>query len=163
MTRRQLLIVAATGVVGAPAVAWLTAPKAETSMTAFAFRLTDAEWRARLSPAQFKVLRQHSTERAFTSPLDHERRAGQFRCAGCGQPLFSSATKFDSRTGWPSFWQPLENAIGTTVDASWMMIRTEVHCAKCGGHLGHVFSDGPAPTGLRYCMNGVAMQFVPEA
>ena len=159
MNRRQLLVVAATVVVGTPVVAFLTAPHGQTPMEDFPFQLTDPQWRARLSPAQYKVLRSHGTERAFSSPLDHEHRSGEFICAGCGQRLFSSRTKFDSGTGWPSFWQPLDGAIATTVDASWLMIRTEVHCSKCGGHLGHVFNDGPPPTGLRYCMNGVAMQF----
>src|SRR3954462_4460864 len=161
MTRRQLLAVAATVVVGAPVVATVTAPH-QAAMKDFPFQLTDEQWRARLSPAQYTVLRSHGTERAFSSPLDHERRPGQFFCAGCGQALFSSSTKFDSGTGWPSFWQPLDGAVASRVDASWLMIRTEVHCSKCGGHLGHVFNDGPAPTGLRYCMNGAAMQFRPE-
>ena len=163
VTRRQLLAVAASAIVGAPVVARVTAPRGGTQMRDFAFQLTEEQWRARLSPGQYKVLRGHATERAFSSPLDHERRSGQFQCAGCGQPLFESATKFDSGTGWPSFWQPLDGAVETSVDASWLMIRTEVHCAKCGGHLGHVFSDGPPPTGLRYCMNGVALQFHPAA
>src|SRR5690349_19031497 len=110
MTRRQLLIVASTAVIGTPVIAWLTAPRAPTSMDEFPFQLSDSRWRARLSPAQYKVLRSHGTERAFSSPLDHERRAGQFLCAGCGQALFSSTTKFDSGTGWPSFWQPLDGA-----------------------------------------------------
>jgi peptide-methionine (R)-S-oxide reductase len=132
-------------------------------MTTFPFQKTEDEWRARLSPEQYKVLRGHGTERAFTSLLDHEHRRGQFLCAGCSQALFASSTKFDSGTGWPSFWQPLDGAVATTVDTSWLMIRTEVHCATCGGHLGHVFNDGPAPTGLRYCMNGVAMLFRPDA
>jgi len=163
MTRRQLLVVASTAVVGTPVVAWVTAPRPSSAMDHFTFQLNDSEWRTRLSPGQYKVLRTHATERAFSSPLDHERRSGEFLCAGCGQPLFSSATKFDSGTGWPSFWQPIDGAVGTTVDASWMMIRTEVHCSKCGGHLGHVFNDGPPPTGLRYCMNGIALQFQPQA
>ena len=163
VTRRQLLVVASTAVIGTPVMARLTAPRRTDPMNEFTFQLTDSEWRARLSPGQYKVLRTHGTERAFSSPLDHERRAGQFVCAGCGQALFSSATKFDSGTGWPSFWQPLDDAVGTSVDASWLMIRTEVHCARCGGHLGHVFNDGPAPTGLRYCMNGVAMRLEPAA
>jgi methionine-R-sulfoxide reductase len=108
------------------------------------------------------VLREHGTERAFTSPLNNEKHKGTFLCAGCGQPLFDSSTKFDSGTGWPSFWKPLDGAVGTSVDRSWFMTRTEVHCARCGGHIGHVFEDGPPPTGLRYCMNGVAMTFKPQ-
>ncbi len=121
---------------------------------------TDAEWQKLLTPEQYYVLRQHGTERAGTSPLDHEKRAGIFHCAGCDLPVYSSETKFDSGTGWPSFWQPLDNAIGTSEDKSLFFTRTEVHCRRCGGHLGHVFEDGPPPTGLRYCMNGVAMTFV---
>jgi peptide-methionine (R)-S-oxide reductase len=128
----------------------------------FPFTLTDAEWRARLNPEAHRVLRGHGTERAGTSPLDREKRAGTFVCAGCEHKLFDSATKFDSGTGWPSFFQPLEGAVGTTTDRSFFMTRTEVHCANCGGHLGHVFPDGPKPTGLRYCMNGVAMAFRPS-
>src|SRR6185295_7546456 len=113
---------------------------------------SDDEWRKTLTPEQFRVLREHGTERAGTSPLNAEHRPGTFACAGCGQPLFSSETKFDSRTGWPSFFRPLERAVGTSTDRSLFMSRTEVHCSQCGGHLGHVFEDGPAPTGLRYCM-----------
>jgi peptide-methionine (R)-S-oxide reductase len=126
---------------------------------AFPFRLTDAQWRRRLSPAAYQVLRGHATERPGSSPLDREHRRGTFRCAGCGHRLFASTTKFDSGTGWPSFYRPLPGAIGTTTDRSLGEVRTEVHCANCGGHLGHVFNDGPQPTGLRYCMNGVAMTF----
>lgn len=137
--------------------------EAQTQAKPFPFQLPDAEWRARLSPEAYRVLRGHGTERAGTSPLDREKRAGTFACAGCGHALFDSSTKFDSRTGWPSFWQPLDGAVGTTVDRSFFMTRTEVHCANCGGHLGHVFPDGPPPTGLRYCMNGVAMAFTPRA
>lgn len=122
----------------------------------------DAEWQRLLTPEQFRVLRKHGTERAGTSPLNHEHRKGVFHCAGCGQPLFASDAKFDSGTGWPSFWQPLENAVETTTDRSFFMTRTEVHCRRCAGHLGHVFEDGPDPTGLRYCMNGVAMTFEPK-
>ncbi|TAK48854.1 MAG: peptide-methionine (R)-S-oxide reductase [Xanthobacteraceae bacterium] len=117
------------------------------------------EWRRQLTPAQFNILREHGTERAGTSPLDHEKRKGVFGCAGCDLPLFSSDTKFDSGTGWPSFYAPLPNAIGTSEDNSYLMRRTEVHCRRCGGHLGHVFNDGPKPTGLRYCINGLALIF----
>jgi len=120
---------------------------------------SDAEWKAQLSPESYRVLREHGTERAGTSPLDKEHGKGTFVCAGCGLPLFSSDTKFDSRTGWPSFWRPLDNAIGTSTDRGFFMVRTEVHCRRCGGHLGHVFDDGPPPTGLRYCMNGVSLTF----
>jgi peptide-methionine (R)-S-oxide reductase len=127
----------------------------------FEVKHTDAEWRGLLTPAQFGVLRQQGTERPFSSPLDHEKRDGMFACAGCDQALFSSKTKFDSGTGWPSFWQPLEGAVGTSDDTFLAMNRTEVHCSRCGGHLGHVFNDGPRPTGLRYCMNGVALAFKP--
>ena len=124
---------------------------------------TPEEWKKILPPEQYHVLRDHGTERAFTSPLDKVYSAGDYHCAGCNTLLFKSDTKFDSRTGWPSFWKPLDNAIGTTVDKSLFMSRTEVHCRRCGGHLGHVFDDGPKPTGLRYCMNGVAMKFIPKA
>jgi len=117
------------------------------------------DWRKSLTPEQFSILREHGTERAGSSPLNKEKRAGTFRCAGCGQPLFEAGAKFESGTGWPSFTQPLEEAVGTTTDRSHGMTRTEVHCATCGGHLGHVFPDGPQPTGLRYCMNGTAMTF----
>ena len=123
---------------------------------------TDAQWRKLLTPKQYTILRKEGTERPGSSPLDKEKRKGTFVCAADRNPLFSSATKFDSGTGWPSFWKPLPGAIGTNVDRSLLMERTEVHCAKCGGHLGHVFDDGPPPTGLRYCMNGVAMKFTPE-
>jgi peptide-methionine (R)-S-oxide reductase len=125
---------------------------------------SDAEWRQSLSPEAYRVLREHGTERAGTSALNHEKRKGVFACAGCGKPLFDAATKYESGTGWPSFWAPIaEDAVGTTEDRSWFMRRTEVHCADCGGHLGHVFPDGPKPTGLRYCMNGVSLAFKPEA
>jgi peptide-methionine (R)-S-oxide reductase len=123
---------------------------------------TDEEWRAKLTPAQYAVLRKHSTERAGSSPLNQEKRHGKFFCAGCGQDLFASDAKFESGTGWPSFYQPLDGAVDTTQDRSFFMVRTEVHCSKCGGHLGHVFDDGPRPTGQRYCMNGAAMDFKPE-
>lgn len=124
---------------------------------------TSEEWRKLLTPAQYDVLRKEGTERAGSSPLDREKRPGVFVCAGCGLPLFTSAMKFDSGTGWPSFFQPLDRAVETTEDRSWFMRRTEVHCRRCGGHLGHVFPDGPKPTGLRYCMNGVSMTFEPSS
>ena len=122
---------------------------------------TETQWREKLTPEQFRVLREHGTERAGSSPLNVEKRSGTFCCVGCGQPLFPSDTKFESGTGWPSFWQPLENAVGKQRDVTLGMVRTSVHCRRCGGHLGHVFDDGPKPTGLRYCMNGLAMKFVP--
>ena len=124
---------------------------------------TPEEWKKVLTPEQYAVLRDHGTERAFTSPLDKTNTAGKYHCAGCDSLLFASTTKFDSGTGWPSFFQPVEKAVGTTTDRKFFMTRTEVHCATCGGHLGHVFDDGPKPTGLRYCMNGVALKFVPGA
>jgi len=124
---------------------------------------TEDDWRQTLTPEQFKVLREHGTEPRGSSPLNKEKREGRFLCAGCGKPLFQSDTKFDSGTGWPSFTQPVDDqAVATTVDSSYGMTRTEVHCSDCGGHLGHVFPDGPRPTGLRYCMNGAAMRFEPE-
>ncbi len=134
----------------------------DRTTTAYPVDLSDAEWRERLTPEQYRVLRRHGTERAGTSPLDREKRAGTFHCAGCEAALFAAAAKFDSRTGWPSFTAPLPGAVGTRSDRSLFMVRTEVHCARCGGHLGHVFPDGPAPTGQRYCMNGVAMTFRPD-
>jgi peptide-methionine (R)-S-oxide reductase len=125
-------------------------------------KLTDMDWRQKLTANQYMVLRQHGTERPGSSPLDKEKRKGTFSCAGCDLPLFSSDTKFESGTGWPSFYQPLANAVETKTDRSMFMTRTEVHCARCLGHLGHVFDDGPPPTGLRYCMNGVALKFAPQ-
>ena len=136
--------------------------KSKHAEQSFDVTKSDAEWKSQLSPEAYRVLREHGTERAGTSPLDKEYGKGTFLCAGCGLPLFSSDTKFDSRTGWPSFWQPLDDAVGTTSDRSFFMVRTEVHCRRCGGHLGHVFDDGPQPTGLRYCMNGAALSFKPE-
>lgn len=123
----------------------------------------DSEWKRDLTPEQFRVLRQHGTERAGTSPLNREKRQGVYRCAGCGSELFDSATKYESGSGWPSFYAPRNDAVETSLDRSLMMTRTEVHCAKCGGHLGHVFPDGPEPTGERYCMNGAALAFEPAS
>jgi len=123
---------------------------------------TEDEWRRTLTPEQFHVLREHGTERAGTSPLNDEKRSGTFVCAACGQPLFSSDTKFESGTGWPSFWAPVEDAVGASVDDSFFMRRTEVHCERCGGHLGHVFPDGPPPTRQRFCINGLALEFKPD-
>lgn len=124
---------------------------------------TEEEWKEILTPDQFYVLRKQGTERAGTSPLNKEKRKGTFVCAGCNLPLYSSETKYESGTGWPSFWKPLDNAVGKSEDRSWFSMRTEIHCRRCGGHLGHVFDDGPKPTGLRYCMNGAAMNFEPAS
>jgi peptide-methionine (R)-S-oxide reductase len=131
------------------------------SESSFAVARSDEEWRRELSPDEYRVLRQHGTERAGSSHLDKQYGEGVYHCAGCGQPLFPSNTKFDSGTGWPSFWAPLDEAVATETDRSLFMTRTEVHCSRCGGHLGHVFDDGPQPTGQRYCMNGVALDFHP--
>ena len=129
----------------------------------YAVEKSEAEWRKTLTPEQFHVLRQHGTERAGTSPLNGEKRPGTFACAGCGQPLFASDAKYESGTGWPSFYQPISgDAVAEHDDRSWFMRRTEVRCARCDGHLGHVFKDGPEPTGLRYCMNGIALEFEPK-
>lgn len=158
--RRTLLGAGITGVVAAIiAGKALSAPKE----AAFEVSLTDAEWRQRLSPAAYATLRRAATERPFSSPLNNEHRKGIFACAGCDLPLFASRTKFDSGTGWPSFYQPLPKAVSTRTDYEIGYPRTEVHCRRCGGHLGHVFDDGPAPTGKRYCMNGVALKFLPQA
>jgi peptide-methionine (R)-S-oxide reductase len=156
MTRRFLLKCAAAG-----AALLAGVPGTGRAATGFAVTHTDAEWKAMLSPQAYAVLRQEGTERPFTSPLLEEHRPGVFTCAGCTLDLFASDTKFESGTGWPSFWAPLDGAVGTTEDRTFGMLRTEVHCSRCGGHLGHVFDDGPKPTGLRYCMNGVALGFRP--
>lgn len=135
---------------------------AEETTKRFEIMKTEEEWRKELTPEQFTVLRKHGTERAGTSPLNDNYAPGTYVCAGCGLPLYASETKFHSGTGWPSFWKPLDNAVETSTDNSYYMTRTEVHCRRCGGHLGHVFNDGPQPTGLRYCMNGVALKFIPK-
>jgi peptide-methionine (R)-S-oxide reductase len=141
----------------------LRSSEAQAAGETFEVTKTDAEWKKTLTPEQFDVLRKQGTERAGSSPLDANDAAGTYKCAGCTLALFSSDTKFHSGTGWPSFWKPLDNAVSTSEDDTYLMTRTEVHCHRCGGHLGHVFDDGPKPTGLRYCMNGVALKFVPKA
>jgi peptide-methionine (R)-S-oxide reductase len=147
------------GVGGCALLAW--PPRAGADARRFPLQLTPAEWKKRLPPQRYAVLREASTERPFSSPLNREHRRGTFRCAGCALPLFASATKFDSGTGWPSFFRPLPGAVATRSDRAMLIERTEVLCARCGGHLGHVFDDGPKPTGQRYCMNGLALTFSP--
>lgn len=163
MTDRRTFILAGLGALTAlPFLQrFTTSPALAAGATTFEYTLTDAQWRAKLPGLSYDVLRHEATERPFTSPLNDEHRVGTFACKGCGLPLFSSTTKFDSGTGWPSFYAPLKNAVGTSTDTTFMMERTEVHCRRCGGHLGHVFEDGPKPTGLRYCMNGAALTFTP--
>jgi peptide-methionine (R)-S-oxide reductase len=156
LSKRQFLSLTSMGA----AVFVFGCGKDATAKTHYVVTYSDAEWKKRLSPAAYRVLRQEDTERPYTSPLNKEKRKGTFICAGCDKPLFSSATKFESGTGWPSFWQPLPGGVGSSTDYKIGLPRTEVHCARCGGHLGHVFDDGPKPTGKRYCMNGVAMKFV---
>ena len=159
-TRRQFMLTGGATAIALTAGLISKAPLAAPP-EAFEVKLTDAEWRAKLTPAQYDVLRKEGTEPPYTSPLNNEHRVGTFSCAGCALPLFSSKTKFDSRTGWPSFWVTHDNDVATRTDSTFGMVRTEVHCRRCGGHLGHVFNDGPKPTGLRYCMNGRAMIFTP--
>jgi peptide-methionine (R)-S-oxide reductase len=146
----------------AAAVGWRGRADAAAPAGTFEITKTEEEWKKILSAEQFFVLRKHGTERAGTSPLDKVYEPGMYHCAACDLPLFSSKTKYDSTTGWPSFWDPLPNALGMTTDRAWGMLRTEVHCKRCGGHQGHVFPDGPKPTGQRYCINGVALKFVPD-
>ena len=157
---RRILLASAAGLFGLFSFRWLRAEPAKAAEK-FEVEKTDAEWRAQLTPQQYEILRKHGTERPWSSPLLKEHRKGVFACAGCGLPLFSSDTKFESGTGWPSFFRPLPHAVVTRTDRTLGMERTEVLCRRCGGHLGHVFDDGPKPTGLRYCMNGLALTFRP--
>jgi len=163
ITRRMLLTGSAMGAVLLATRSFWGKSGPQAAETTFPVSYSDDEWRQRLTPAQYAVLRQSGTERAFTSPLLHEARAGVFACVACDLDLFQSNTKYDSHTGWPSFWAPIKDAVQTKEDLSFGMVRTEVHCSRCGGHNGHVFNDGPPPTGLRYCMDGVAMTFKPAA
>lgn len=159
----KLGLALAGGFVGLKGVSDFIRPsRANTTPETFEVTKTDEEWKKILTPEQFQVLRKHGTERPGSSPLDANDMAGTYLCAGCALALYSSDTKFHSGTGWPSFWKPLDNAVAISQDSTYSMMRTEVHCRRCGGHLGHVFNDGPKPTGLRYCMNGVALKFVPK-
>ena len=160
MLTRRTMILAGTALASAAGLWWIYGTSEARGR--FEIERTDAEWRGLLTRAQFDVLRLHRTEVPGSSPLNHEKRKGVYACAGCALPLFASDTKYDSRTGWPSFFEPLANALGTKRDFALLIPRTEVHCRRCGGHLGHVFEDGPPPTGLRYCMNGIAMTFEPS-
>jgi peptide-methionine (R)-S-oxide reductase len=160
MERRQLLTAIATTLGLTPVLAWLSRPSGSHAAASFPIQKSDAGWRDALTAQQYRILRGHGTERPFSSALNGEKRAGVFTCAGCASPVFDAATKFESGTGWPSFFRPIDGAVGTSVDQSMVTVRTEVHCARCGGHLGHVFSDGPPPTGLRYCINGAALTFL---
>lgn len=160
MIDRRLLL-ASAALAGVFGFRWLRPDEARAAEK-FEIEKTPEEWRAQLTPMQYHILREEGTERPFSSPLLKEHRKGTFACAGCDLPLFASETKYESGTGWPSFWQPLPNAVGERKDSTLGMVRTEVHCRRCGGHLGHVFDDGPKPTGLRYCMDGYALTFKPS-
>jgi peptide-methionine (R)-S-oxide reductase len=161
MTSRRIVLLGAGVLALLAGLRWRASPDAGAAES-FEVEKSDADWRRILTPAQYEVLRAHGTERPGTSPLNGEKRIGTFACAGCDLPLFSSDTKYESGTGWPSFYQPLPDAVRTSEDRTFFMKRTEVHCRRCGGHLGHVFDDGPPPTRLRYCMNGVALKFIPR-
>jgi len=163
MTRRKSILLGSAAALAFIATRGMRRPApARAASQVYEVTHTDAEWQKILTPAQYNILRQQGTEPPFSSPLLNEHRTGTFNCAGCALPLYSSKTKFDSGTGWPSFWAPLPNAVLTSDDDSLGMDRTEVHCRRCGGHLGHVFPDGPPPTGLRYCMDGLALTFTPD-
>jgi peptide-methionine (R)-S-oxide reductase len=161
MINRRLLLLSGVAVAAVAGIRWLDGSDVEAA-GAFEIDKSDSEWRRILTKPQYEVLRLHHTEIPGSSPLNREKRKGVFSCAACDLPLFSSETKFESGTGWPSFYRPLPNAVGTRTDRVLLIPRTEVHCRRCGGHLGHVFSDGPPPTGQRYCMNGIAMTFMPD-
>ncbi|PPC99031.1 MAG: peptide-methionine (R)-S-oxide reductase [Hyphomicrobium sp.] len=163
MFSRRTFTTAGLALAGGIAGARVVANAAEDAPKRFEIMKTDEEWKKILTKEQYYVLREHGTERAGTSPLDKVYEPGVYNCAACDLPLYTSDTKFDSGTGWPSFWKPIDGAVGDSVDKSFFTTRTEIHCRRCGGHLGHVFEDGPAPTGLRYCMNGVSLKFVPKA
>jgi peptide-methionine (R)-S-oxide reductase len=153
----------AGGLIGLKGASDLIQPsRADGTAERFEITRTEDDWKKILTPEQFRVLRKQGTERPRSSPLDANDAPGTYTCAGCALALYSSDTKFHSGTGWPSFWKPLDNAVATSEDRAYSMLRTEVHCRRCGGHLGHVFNDGPKPTGLRYCMNGVALKFIPK-
>ncbi|MCD7108630.1 peptide-methionine (R)-S-oxide reductase MsrB [Rhizobium sp. DKSPLA3] len=160
LSRRFFLL---TGTAGLAAFALKNQIAPFAAAETFAVTKTDAEWKAMLGDEAYRILRHEDTERPFTSALNEEKRKGTFQCAGCALPVYSSDTKFDSGTGWPSFWQALPDAVGTRTDTSFLMVRTECHCSRCGGHLGHIFDDGPKPTGKRHCINGLSMTFVPGA